>query len=118
MQITINPFGQWHRVATVEVSWRVKNLPSLVHDETLKFRLIEADSPQRRFRRYELVGDSTFGERRCARTAWAVLSAMREAATHGCIEQYRVIEGNQWLAVGAAAAVDDSLTVSCLREVA
>lgn len=118
MQITINPFGQWHRVATVEVSSRVKNLPSLVHDETLKFRLVEADSPQRRFRRYDLVVDSTEGERRCARTAWAVLSTMRDAATHGCIDQYRVIEGNQWLAVDAAAAAYGSDAASRLREVA
>ena len=47
MQITINPFGGWRRVATVEVGSRVKDLPSLVHDDTLRFRLVEADSPRR-----------------------------------------------------------------------
>ena len=98
MHITINPFGEWHRVATVEVSARVKDLPALVQDHMLKFRLVEADSPRRTYRRYHLVVDSAEGERRCARTAWAVLSAMQEAATHGCIDKYRVIEGNQWLA--------------------
>jgi hypothetical protein len=97
MQITINPFGEWRRVATVEVSSRVKDLPALVQDDTLRFRLVQADSPRRTFRRYDLVVDSTEGERRCARTAWAVLSAMQEAATHGCIDKYRVIDGNQWL---------------------
>ena len=99
MKITINPFGKWHRVATVEVGSQVKDLPSLVQDDTLKFRLVEANSPQRHFRRYDLIVDSTQGERRCARTAWAVLSAMREAATHGCIDQYRVIDGSQWLSL-------------------
>ena len=106
MQITINPFGEWRRVATVEVGSRVKDLPSLVHDDTLKFRLVEADSPRRTFRRYELVVDSSEGERRCARTAWAVLSAMREAAEHGCIDRYRVIDGNQWLTLCSAAFVE------------
>lgn len=97
MQITINPFGEWRRVATIEVSSRVKDLPVLVRDETLKFRLVEADSPRRTFQRFDLVVDSTEGEHRCARTARAVLGAMREAASHGCIEDYRVIEGNEWL---------------------
>ena len=99
MQVTINPFGEWRRVATVEVGARVKDLPTLVQDNTLKFRLVEADSSRRTFRRYDLVVDSTEGERRCVRTAWAVLSAMREAATHGCIDQFRVIEGNHWLSL-------------------
>jgi hypothetical protein len=102
MKININPLGEWRRVATVEVGSRVKDLPSLVQDDTLKFRLVEADSPRRTFRRYDLVVDSTEGERRCARTAWAVLSAMREAATHGCIDDYRVIDGDHWLNVHPA----------------
>ena len=104
MQLTINPFGEWRRVATVEVSSRVKDLPTLVQDKTLKFRLVEADSVRRNFRRYDVVVDSTEGERRCARTAWAVLSAMQQAATHGCIDKYRVIEGNQWLAAASMPA--------------
>jgi hypothetical protein len=99
MNITINPFGDWRRVATVEVSSRVRDLPALVQDDTMNFRLVEAESPRRQFRRYDLVVESTAGERRCARTAWAVLSAMREAATHGCIDQFRVIEGNRWLSM-------------------
>lgn len=99
MKITVNPFGDWRRVATVEVSSRVNDLPALVQDDTLKFRLVEADSPRRRFRRYDVIVDSTEGNRRCARTAWAVLSAMREAASHGCIDHYRVIEGNHWLSL-------------------
>ena len=103
MQLTVNPFGQWRRVATVEVSSRVTDLPALVEDDTLKFRLVEADSPLRNRRRYDLVVDFAEGERRCARTAWAVLSAMQQAASHGCIDQYRVIEGNQWLALQTSA---------------
>jgi hypothetical protein len=99
MKITINPFGKWRRVATVEVGPRVKDLPTLVQDDTLRFQLVEAESPRRSFRRYDLLVDSTEGERRCARTAWAALSAMREAATHGCIDQFRVIEGNHWLSL-------------------
>jgi hypothetical protein len=105
MNITLNPFGDWRRMATIEVSSRVKHLPALVHDETLKFRLVEADSPRRCFRRYDLVIDSTEGERRGARTAWAVLSAMRVAATHGCIDRYRVIEGSHWLSLFEAPHV-------------
>jgi hypothetical protein len=97
MQITINPFGEWRRVATVEVSSRVKDLPALVQDNMLRFRLVETESPRRSFRRYDLVVDSAEGERRCARTAWAVLSAMQEAATHGCIDQYSIIDGKRWL---------------------
>jgi hypothetical protein len=108
MQITINPFGQWHRVATVEVGSRVRDLPSLVQDETLKFRLVETESPRRTSRRYDLVVDSSEGERRCARTAWAVLCAMREAAKYGCIDRYRVIDGDQWLALGRAALEEPS----------
>ena len=59
MNITINPFGNWHRVATVEVSSRVRDLPALVRDDTMKFRLVEADSPRRQSRRYDLLVDST-----------------------------------------------------------
>lgn len=99
MRFTINPFGEWRRVATIEVGPRVTDLPTLVQDDTLRFQLVEADSSRSSFRRYDLVVDSTEGERRCARTAWAVLSAIREAATHGCIDQFRVIEGNHWLSI-------------------
>jgi hypothetical protein len=99
VNITLNPFGHWRRIATVEVSSRVRDLPALVQDDTLTFRLVEASSPRRSFRRYDLVVDSTTGERRCARTAWTVLTAMQHAADIGCIDQYRVIEGNQWLSM-------------------
>lgn len=116
MQLTLNPFGQWRLVATVEVSARVNNLPALAQDDTLKFRLVEVDSPRRTFRRYDLLVDSTEGERRCARTAWAVLSAMQEAATLGCIDKYRVIEGNQWLAMCAPAPAQQGDTASAAWE--
>ena len=99
MNLTLNPFGNWHRVATVEVSSRVRNLPDLVQDDMLKFRLVEAHSPRRSFRRYDLVVDSTEGERRCARTAWTVLNAMQKAAAVGCIDQFRVVEGSAWLSM-------------------
>jgi hypothetical protein len=102
VNLTLNPFGNWHRVATVEVSSRVKDLPGLVQDDSLKFRLVEVDSPRRRFRRFDLIVDSTEGERRCARTAWTVLTAMQNAATVGCIDQFRVIEGNHWLSMFGA----------------
>jgi hypothetical protein len=111
MKITINPFGEWRRVATVEVGPRVMDLPVLVQDDTLRFQLVEATSPRRSFRRFDLVVDSTEGERRCARTAWTVLSAMREAATHGCLDQFRVIEGDHWFTLfesSTSAAARDS----------
>lgn len=90
MQITINPFGEWRRVATVEASSRAKDLADLIYDNALKFRLVEADCPKPTFRRYDLIVDTTEGERRCARTTWAVLSAMQHAAAHGFIDKYRV----------------------------
>jgi hypothetical protein len=31
---------------------------------------------------------------------------MREAAEHGCIDRYRVIDGNQWLTLCSAAFVE------------
>ena len=111
MNLTLNPFGDWRRVATVEVSSRVRDLPSLVQNDRLKFRLVEADSPRRSFRRYDLVVDSTEGERRCARTAWTVLDAMQKAAESGCIDRYRVLEGSEWLSMfeaPRAAPVSDS----------
>jgi hypothetical protein len=117
MNITINPFGDWRRVATVEVSSRVRDLPALVQDNTVNFRLVETDSARRQFRRYDLVVDSTEGERRCARTAWTVLSAMRQAATHGCLDQFRVIEGNQWLSLFETprpASANDALLVGAV----
>jgi len=111
MKITINPFGAWRRVATIEVGPRVNDLQTLVQNDSLRFQLVEANSPRRSFKRFDLVVDSTEGERRCARTAWAVLSAMREAATHGCIDQFRVIEGDHWLSffeTSSPAATRDS----------
>lgn len=114
MQLTINPFGEWRRVATVEVSSRVMDLPTLVRDDTLKFRLVEADSLRRNIRRFDLVVDSSEGERRCARTAWAVLSAMQEAARHGCIDKYQVIEGNQWLLASPTSARTSSGTENAI----
>ena len=110
MSITLNPFGNWHRVATVEVSSRIRDLPALVQDDSLNFRLVETDCPRRRSRRFDLVVDSAEGTRRCARTAWTVLSAMQHAAADGCIEQFRVIEGHQWLSMfdtGARASARD-----------
>ena len=97
MQITLNRSGDWRRVATVEVSSRVRNLPTLLQDDSIKFRLVETGSPERRVRRYDVLVDSMEGECRHARTAWAVLSALRETARHGGINQYRVVEGDHGL---------------------
>jgi hypothetical protein len=108
MNITLNPFGQWHRVATIEVSSLVKDLLLLVRDDMLDFRLVETDSPHRSVRRYNLVVDSAAGERRCARTAWAVLSALGNAATHGRLDRYRVIDGGHWLTLNADAHLRNS----------
>ena len=47
MNITLNPFGGWRQMATVEVSTAVKDLPALVQDGVLKFQLGTVAKPRR-----------------------------------------------------------------------
>jgi hypothetical protein len=103
MNITLNPFGEWRQMATVEVSTAVKDLPALVQDDVLKFQLVPSETAPFRRRRFDLLVNSSEGERRCARTAWAVLKAMENASAAGCIDHFRVVEGARWLTLDRAA---------------
>jgi hypothetical protein len=103
MNITLNPFGEWRQMATVEVSTTVKDLPALVQDGVLKFQLVPSEISPFRRHCFDLLVNSSEGERRCARTAWAVLKAMEAASAAGCIDHYRIVEGAHWLTLDRAA---------------
>src|SRR4029453_14892653 len=73
-------------------------------DDTLQFQVEPADKSPPGVQWFLLFMDLSTGERRAARTAWAVLNALRSAWDAGCLDGFRVVSGRQWLSLDGTDA--------------
>ncbi|MET0231421.1 MAG: hypothetical protein ABW186_10860 [Rhodanobacteraceae bacterium] len=92
--------SQWQCVAVVEVASDTIDFEELTADSKLKFRSRHADIAPHGFLWYEILVSATEGRRRTARTAWAILCALRNTADAGFVRGFRVVSGQHWLALG------------------
>lgn len=100
MSISYSAEHRWRHMATVEVDCDVVDFAHLVQDDTLQFQVEIAGKSPPGYRWFLLFMDLSGGERRAARTAWAVLTALKRSAAAGFISGFRVVEGQQWLDLG------------------
>jgi hypothetical protein len=103
MSLSYNSEHRWRHMATVEVGPDVTNFAQLVKDDTLQFQVERAGQSPPGYQWFLLFMDLSAGDRRAARTAWAVLTALKRSADAGVIAGFRVVEGQQWLDLGNAA---------------
>lgn len=89
----------WRPVAIVEVPEGTDNFLQLVRDNTLPFRAEPTPQAPAGFLWYQISVESDVGER-IARTAWAVLTALKNASDQGFLEGLRIVNGRHWLAMG------------------
>lgn len=87
-------------MATIEVRDDFDNLGHLLADPRLDFRLERASESPAGYVWFNLLIDASKGERRCARTAYALLSAVQRIAADGGIPDFRIVAGEQWLQIG------------------
>ena len=93
--------SQWQKMATIEIGLPGINLAGLVKGESaLNFRFELAEQSPPGYCWYNLFVDSSDGERRSARTAWAILRALKKSADPTHLNGFRIIDGSQWLTMG------------------
>lgn len=100
MSLSYNSEHRWRHMATVEVGCDVTNFAQLVEDDTLRFQVERAGQSPPGYQWFLLFMDLSAGDRRAARTAWAVLTALKRSADAGFVSGFRVVEGQQWLDLG------------------
>ena len=100
LNLQLNESPEWRHVATIEVHDSFADLIQLVRDDALRFQLRRADKCPQGCLWYEIFVETGGGDRRVARTAWAVLTALKKSAEAGFIQGMRIISGAQWLTLG------------------
>jgi len=100
MSISYQGEAHWRRVAVIEVGADFDNLDAVLADPSLDFRLQPSAESPSGYAWFDLLVDADKGERRCARTAYAVLTAMQRIANDGDIPDFRIVTGHQWLRLG------------------
>ena len=113
MLLTYGSEQRWRHMATIEVGSDVADFAHLIQDDTLKFQVEPAGKSPPGVQWFLLFMDLSTGERRAARTAWAVLTALRDAAAAGCLDRFRVVSGMQWLSLDRA---DPAATLHVMRQ--
>jgi hypothetical protein len=102
MSISLQQESNWRQMATIEVRDDFDDLSQLLADMSLDFRIEPASESPTGYTWFNLMIDAGKGERRCARTAYALLSAMQHIAAEGGIPDFRIVAGEQWLQLGEA----------------
>jgi hypothetical protein len=103
MSLSYGSEHRWRHMATVEVGCDVVDFAGLIRDDTLRFQVERAGKSPPGSQWFLLFMDLSGGERRAARTAWAVLTALKGSAAAGFISEFRIVEGQQWLGLGNAS---------------
>ncbi|MGH8172282.1 MAG: hypothetical protein ACREPX_04000 [Rhodanobacteraceae bacterium] len=104
MSISYQGEPRWRLMAVIEVREDFGHLASVLKDPSLDFRLQASSESPRGYAWFDLLVDADKGERRCARTAHAVLTALQRIADDGDIPEFRIVNGHQWVRLGEAAA--------------
>lgn len=97
MNLRLSESADWRQYATVEVADRAHDFRQLVRDESLRFRADRAEQSPTGYRWYDIYIDVSMGERRAARAAWSILTALRQSAQDGLLEDFRILSGEHWL---------------------
>jgi hypothetical protein len=103
MSISYSTECRWRHTATVEVGCDVANFAQLIQDDTLEFQVERAGKSPPGVQWFLLYVDFSTGERRAARTTWAVLTALKHSADDGFLAGFRLIYGQQWLTLGGSS---------------
>jgi len=104
MSLSYSSEHSWRHMATVEVGCGEVDFAQMVQDDTLQFQVEPAGKSPPGYQWFLLFMDLSTGDRRAARTAWAVLTALKRSAAAGFITEFRVVEGQQWLDLGNEGA--------------
>jgi hypothetical protein len=118
MNIRLSESSDWRLCAVVEVPDSTPDFFQLVRDDALQFRVQRASREPTGYQWYELWVDASNGERRLARTAWAVLTALQRIAHEGRLEGFRIVNGDEWLTIGHSYSDMDDDGSMMLRNVA
>lgn len=108
MSISYQGEARWRLMAVIEVREDFDNLATVLTDPSLDFRLQASAESPRGYAWFDLLVDADKGERRCARTAYAVLNALQRIADDGDIPEFRIVNGHQWLRIGERGPDDGS----------
>ena len=103
MSLSYSSEHRWRHTATVEVGCDVANFAQLIQDDTLEFQVERAGRSPPGVQWFLLYMDFSTGERRAARTTWAVLTALKHSADDGFITGFRLIYGQRWLTLGSGS---------------
>ena len=101
MSIPLNPAAGWRQVARLEVIGDAPALLQLIDDESPDYRIEPAHNSPHGFSWFDVRVDFSVGDRRAAHTAYAFLTALQRAADDGLLPGYRLINGQEWLLIGA-----------------
>lgn len=93
----------WRCMAVIEVGDHIDHLDELIREDGLHYRLTPCASSPKGFLWYELHVDSSGSEHRAARTAWAILWAIKRLAADGVVTDLRIVTGAEWLHVPPSA---------------
>jgi hypothetical protein len=97
MTLSYQPKNDWCAVATIELADSFDRLADLLSDASLEFRIerVAKAPPDRAW--FHLLVDLSKGERRGARTAYALLTTLKYFAASGDLPTLRIVSGEQWL---------------------
>lgn len=87
---------EWRLMATVQVDADAPDLAEILADLDFDFKLVPTSSPDG-VRWFNLYTDERRGSRRCALTAYRLLSALSSIAATGELPSFRIIAGQRWL---------------------
>jgi hypothetical protein len=118
MDLRLGETPGWCQVAIVEVPDNTAGFPELIRDDALQFQVRLADKSPTGYLWYEIYVDPSFGDRRVARTAWAVLTALKKSSDAGFLEGLRIINGEQWLTLGDNSEAQASANATSLGNLA
>jgi hypothetical protein len=104
MNLRLTESTEWRQCALIEVSESTPDFFQLVRNDALQFRVQRAERSPTGYQWYELWVDASNGERRFARTAWSVLTALKRSAQEGFLEDFRIVVGEDWLTIGENSA--------------
>jgi hypothetical protein len=113
MSISYQVREEWCAIATIELSDRFDDFPELVADSHMECRAEPFAKSPPGHAWFHILSDLSKGERRSARTAFSLLTALSDLAAGGELPGFRIVSGEHWLELpqsrlGAMPAASDS----------
>ncbi len=99
----------WRHVVTIETGEEGADFEKLIGDPSINFRAQESARSPAGYRWFDFDVEANASGRESARTAWAILWALKRLHESGGLKEFRIIHGQQYLDLGdgnAAMGVD------------